>query len=578
MPTKEEILKLLDKLDDHVADDLESEELEFKPWNSDIKVNRRFAQEYAVCFANSKGGVLVFGIEDRLRGREKAIRGCKGYDINTLCSQIYQGTMPNIRVHIEELSLPEGTLLLMHVPAGNPDTTYATSEGLHKIRVEKNCLPLLQSNHRRQRMSIGAIDWSAEPAAGITLNDLDPLEIERFRNTLRSQKPTSELLNLSNEELLRAVKAVEGTNVVNAGVLMFGRKDVLKRIIPQHEVIFVAHTSPTEIFKENYSNPILATLERMTEILLLPIYNSTRSFEVDIFKFDVQKFPTITLREALLNAIVHRDYAQIGQVYVRLENDELTFSDPGGFIGGITVDNILSHEARQRNKRLAEIIEKSGLVERAGVGRRRIFLPMLAFGKRMPLYRSDLHSVTLKLLGGVVNDNVALYVARKQQEGVEFDLIDLILLNYLVVYDSIDVNEASRLCQRDYDEMKILLDDRTQAHRRLLEKRGKRASTYHLDRLVGVELLGKAKYSQLKDIDAVRFPEMIRQYVSTHGSITNKECRELLRLGDSGAAAVKASEILKSLLGEDGFLILDPQSKPGYRNRRYLLRPGFVKN
>jgi len=575
VPTKEEILKLLGKLDDQIADDLETEELEFKPWNRDIKANQRCAREYSVCFANAKGGTIVFGIEDKTKGRSKAIRGCSGYDLGTFRTAIYQGTMPNILAQIEELTIPEGALLLVHVPPGNPDTTYATSDGLHKIRVEKTCQPLLQSNHRRQRMSIGVIDWSGEPAQGVTVQDLDPLEIERYRNTLRAQAPESDLLRLSDEELLRAVQAIVDGRVCNAGVLMFARKAVLQRALPQHELMLVIYKSPTEIQRELLKQPILAMLDRMTEVLLLPEYNPVQQLAVDLFILEIPRYPKEVLRESLLNAIVHRDYTEQGQPYVRLEKEELTISNPGGFIGGITPKNILTHEARQRNKRLAELVEKSRLVERAGIGRRRIFIPMLAFGKRMPRYTSDEHTVALTLFDGSFNENVARYVGRKRKEGVQFEMVDLILLNYLADRDSIDVRDASEICQREPDDMRKILDDLTSPAKKLLEKRGGKRATYHLDRAVAVELLGKARYSQLKDIEAVRFPEMIRQYVAIHGSINNKESRELLKLGDSPSAVVNASEILRELSGPNGFL----DAVEGKRKkRRYVLRSDSVKH
>jgi len=567
---KQEILKLMERLDIEPAESIESEELEFKPWSTEIKENQRVAREYAVCFANAKGGTIVFGVRDKTVGRSAAIHGCKDYNTTTFTTAIYQGTSPNIAVHIEEAVVREGTLLLVQVPPGRDDTTYATSDGLHKIRIDKTCQPLFQSNHRRLRMSIGAIDWSAEPAEGVSIQDLDPIEIERFRNTLRVEKPSSDLLALSHEELLRAIGAVESATVVNAGVLMFARKDILRKALRQHEVIFVSHTSPTEIFKENLSAPILAILERMTEILLLPIYNPTRSLQVDMFNFDVQKFPTMTLREALLNAIVHRDYTQPGQVYVRLENDDLCFSNPGGFIGGITVDNILTHEAKQRNKRLAEMVEKSGLVERAGIGRRRIFIPMLAFGKRMPTYDADAHTVALHLYGGVVSDKLALLVARLQKDGYRLGINELAVLNYLVTRESIDATEASSLLQVDPPTATLILDDLMSTPLRMLEKRGKKKGvTYHLERAIAVDLLGRSKYAQMKDIEAVRFPEMIRQYVEEHGSISNRECRELLRLGNSASASVKSSQILSQLIGPDGFLRAVGKSKA---QRRYVLK------
>lgn len=571
MPTKEEILKLLDKLDYQIADDLETEELEFKPWLPDnMRENQRIAREYAVCFANAKGGTIVFGVKDKTVGRTAAIQGCGGYDSTTFTTSTYQGTAPNISVRLEELTVPEGMLLLVHVPAGSDDSTYATTEGLHKIRIDRTCQPLLQSNHRRQRMSIGAVDWSAEPVEGVSFDDLDPLEIERYRNTLRLQKPTSDLLQLSHRELLMAIRALEDNRVCNAALLVFGRKEVIQKVLPQHEVIFIAHTSPTEIFKENYQSSILAILDRLTELLLLPTYNPVRSLEVDLFKFDIQKFPTETLRESLLNAVIHRNYTEQGQVYVRMERDELTFSNPGGFIGGITPQNILTHEPRQRNRRLAEIIERSELVERAGIGRRRIFIPMLAFGKRMPTYVADAHSVSLRLYGGVVNENLAVLVARLQKEGFVFGINELAVLNYLVARESIEVGEASVLLQVDQSSAKDFLDDLVGSPMQMLEKRGKKKGvTYHLERSIAVELLGKSRYARMKDIDAIRFPEMIRQYVEQHGSISNRECRELLRLGNSASASVKASQILSQLSGSAGFLKPVGKSKA---KRRYVLK------
>jgi len=272
--------------------------------------------------------------------------------------------------------------------------------------------------------------------------------------------------------------------------------------------------------------------------------------------------------------MVHRDYTEQGQIYVRLEKERLTISNPGAFIGGITPRNILTHEARQRNKRLAEIVEKSRLVERAGYGRRRIFIPMLSFGREMPEYAADEHVVSLTLYGGAYNEKVARYVGRRSKEGSQFEIVDLILLNYLATRDSISDLDASRLCQREPDEMKRILDDLSSPAKKLLEKRGGRRGTYHLDRGVAVELLGKARYSQLRDIETVRFPEMIRRFVELHGSISNKECRELMKLGDSNAAQVKASQILAELSGPNGFLVPDPKGGK-YKSRRYVLRDGM---
>src|SRR5258706_13519042 len=81
-PSNIEILALLAKLDAHIADDLESQWLDFKPWVSP-KDDMKVAVEYAVCFTNADGGVVVFGVDDRKKGRTNAIHGAAGYDIET---------------------------------------------------------------------------------------------------------------------------------------------------------------------------------------------------------------------------------------------------------------------------------------------------------------------------------------------------------------------------------------------------------------------------------------------------------------------------------------------------------------
>ena len=132
IPTATEVLAWLDRLDTQVADDLESQWLEIKPW-SDPKDDMRLAVEYAVCFANADGGVIVFGVSDRVTGRAAAIHGVGNFAADVWRRGIFQATSPHIEVELEELRVPEGTgkLLLIRVPKGlHPP--YGTAQGLFK--------------------------------------------------------------------------------------------------------------------------------------------------------------------------------------------------------------------------------------------------------------------------------------------------------------------------------------------------------------------------------------------------------------------------------------------------------------
>ena len=134
-------------------------------------------------------------------------------------------------------------------------------------------------------------------------------------------------------------------------------------------------------------------------------------------------FPMDVVREVLLNTITHRDYLSIGKILVRHTQRELVVSGPGGFGGGVTAENILRHEAVTRNSALAQMFQKLGLVETAGIGRRRIFETMLAYGKRLPRYESDGHSVVLRLLDETIDKPMATLVAKWHSEGISLGLI-----------------------------------------------------------------------------------------------------------------------------------------------------------
>lgn len=114
LPDRADILALLDRFEHCNADDLESEFVDFKPWQG-AKESLRTACEYASCFANARGGVVVFGVADRLRGRSRAITGAAGYDVDSFRRAIFDNTRPSIEAEIEEIAVPEGTGRLLVV-------------------------------------------------------------------------------------------------------------------------------------------------------------------------------------------------------------------------------------------------------------------------------------------------------------------------------------------------------------------------------------------------------------------------------------------------------------------------------
>jgi len=415
-------------------------------------------------------------------------------------------------------------------------------------------------------------DWSAGKAEGVEADDLDPAEIERVRRILRSAG-RAELADRDDEALLAALGVTRDGQVTWAGALLVGEAEVLARVLPQHEVVYLFETSDTEIgFREDLKAPLLRLLDRVRELVQQPARNPVHTLRTGLRHIDVPAFPETAFREALLNALIHRDYLEPASVYVHHRPREMVISNPGGFVGGITLSNILHHEPVARNRLLAEMGQALGLVERAGIGRRRIFIPCLTYGKRPPAYAADAHTVTLTLFDGTFDEGLAGWIAEEQESGREFDLVALLLLTHLKEHAEITPSEAAALCQLPDRRIRDRLERIALERNAWLERRGTgRSVTYHLSRSAAAALIGRKAFVIIRGIDRARWPELVRTWVVEHGAITNAQCRDLLGLGNSRSARVRASQLLREWSADGGFLERKGTSPHTYH---YVLRGG----
>lgn len=567
--TDEALLALLDRLDREPADALESQWLDFKPWQ-DAKADLKVACEYAACFANAEGGTLVFGVADKVVGRSRAIHGVRGCDLDLFRRGVYEGTRPALSVSVSLLAVPEGTgrLLVVRIPRG-ASGPYGTSAGLFKQREGKNCMPLDPRGFARARVSTGEVDWSGQPAEGVALADLDPVQIARARNVLRAKDPASGLLALNDAEFLTGLEGVRDGQVTHTGMLLFARRDVLAARCPQAQFHYVLLRNETTVARNDIERlPILEVIERMEQVFQGPL-NPEEEISLGLFKLRIPQFPLEAVREAILNALTHRDYTDPGEVLVRHSADELAITSPGGFIAGISPENILRHEPKARNRTLANAFVKLRLVESSGIGRKRIYRSLLEFGKRRPVYCACADTVTLRIFNRGANPRLARMVSELSAAGAPVSLDHLLVLDALLQTDHIDTAAAAETLQLSRDEARAVLEAMTDPVLALLERRGHTLNaTYHLAKGVATALKGKAAYTLSRGLDPVRYAELVREYLKDHGSITNAELRQLLGLGASASASVEASKLLSKWSGPDGFL----DRRPPENRPRYVLR------
>lgn len=569
IPTNDEILQILDRLEFLPAEKLESEHLEFKAWSA-AKESRKHAVESAICFANAGGGVVVFGVKDGVIGRSAAIHGVDSAEGLEWQKEIFNETSPNLTVEIVRLSVPEGkgTLLVVRIASRAGTGPYGTSQGVFKRRIGTSCMPLDPQSWSRAQVSSGAVDWSGQFSE--CREPLDREELRRARRFISAAARDSELLELSDEDFLEALGVSRGGRPTNAALLLFGGEASLARLYPQHAVHYVLLQSETKTSRnDSLRSPLLSILDHFDGVFSGPA-NPTYEFVDGLIRIEIPAYPRRVVREALLNAVTHRDYLNPQEVLVRQDSSELVVSSPGGFLPGITPENILRCEPASRNRCLAEAFQKLRLVERAGLGRRRIFHDTIELGKHPPAYHVEGERVILRIFNGSYDQSMVVAVRRWQSSGRELDLDGLLILSHLRRHEYIDTTDAARILQLPRDEARTVLDRMANLGTGIVERRGRtKAVTYHLTKAMSRELKGAVAYSRNRGIESDRYAELVRQYVSREGSITPRECRDLLGLGESQSARVEVSRYLRNWSNGAGAFLEGHGKGPA---RRFELR------
>lgn len=548
MLTIPEARVLLRRLDGEPADAIESETLEAKPWNADPRAKEsrlRDLRETVVCLANQRGGVILLGIADRKRTRAEAIHGVGDLDANEVRRRIYDGTAPPVLVDVDELIEPEGRILLVRVPRGLPPHT--TSEGVGKIRVGKECKPLTGPDLARLLLAEGSRDLTAETAAGAILQDLDQGEIQRLRRTIEVEGRKPDLAALPARELLENLGLVRGDEVTLAAVLLLGRASALARFAPHHEVVFLKYRTQTQFdARHDMKGPLLAVLERLKELLEAHV----RIEPIQTLGFGEIEVPDVTwsaAREAVLNALVHRDWFVRKGVHVEVRKGRFVVANPGGFVGGVAPTNVLRHPPARRNPLLAGVFQTIGLVNRAGVGVDRIYEEMLRIGKGLPRYEADEAHVRLTLPTPTHAEFVR-FVAEESRAGRKIELDDLILLRAVADRGHLDRWTAREVGQFDTEEdaAERLVSLRERGY--LLPQGRGRGTAYRLARRLAERLRGRVEADQEVPLDEEALRLRVEAVLIGRGKLTNAEVRRI-----SGYSRTQALRLVQALR-EDGVL------------------------
>ncbi|MBF0181805.1 MAG: putative DNA binding domain-containing protein [Magnetococcales bacterium] len=486
-----------------------------------------------VALANTDGGDLYLGVED-----DGIVTGLhtSHQDTARLESLIAARTLPSVSVRIELMEHLDLVVARIRVPKSRQ--LVATSEGLLQrrrmnVHGKPEAVPLYPHEIAQRQSALGLSDPSEFPMLSLSLDALNPLERQRLRDAIQRYGGDRALLSLADEELdgaLGLTTTVDGRRYPTlAGLLMIGREDAIRQQLPAHEVAFQVLEGTEVRVNEFFRKPLLVTFEEVERFFAARV--TENEVQIGMFRVSVPNFDRRGFREALVNALVHRDYTRLGAVHIRIDDTSLTVSNPGGFVEGVTLDNLLVTEPRPRNRLLADISKRVGLAERTGRGIDRIFEGLLRFGRSSPDYdRSDSTSVIVRMSNAELDSDFLEMVVREENRTKRpMPLDSLIILSRLRNERRLSTAELSRSTQKFEQETRSVLEKLVETG--LVEPHGTgRGRTYTLSAKVYRQTGQKIGYTRQAGFDALVQEQLVLSYVDQQGSIKRAEVAELCRI------------------------------------------------
>lgn len=492
----------------------------------------------AVCMANTDGGDIYVGVEDdgRVTGLHPA-----HHDVQGLAALIANRTTPPLSLRVERQT--DGRHVIARIEVPRSPRIVATTDGVTLRRRlqadgQPECVPFLPHEFAARQSEFGLVDPSAFVIRAASVDDFDPDERKRLRRAIERFGGDRALLKLEDAEFdaaLGFVKRDEGKlHPSVAGLLFLGTEMALRDHIPSHEVAFQVLEGTRVKVNEFMRGPLLRAFERVEDLFSARV--TEHELQLGLFRVPVPTVDKRAFREAVANALTHRDYARLGAAHIRWEPETVTVSNPGGFVEGVTLENLLVVEPHPRNPLLADAFKRIGIVERTGRGVDLIYEGMLRYGRPAPDYSmSNPTSVVLKM--STVEPDLpffALILDYEQRTGGTLPIDSLLALSLFREERRVDLHRVAQVLQKDDGAARRVLERLVEAG--LVSAAGvKKGRTYTLSPTVYRHLGRGADYVRQTAFDALQQEQMVLKFVATHGQIRRRDAIALCQVSESQA-------------------------------------------
>jgi ATP-dependent DNA helicase RecG len=394
--------------------------------------------------------------------------------------------------------------------------------------------------------------FDEEPIHDAKLEDLDHVKLEDYLAQLKRTRPYATYLNQPFEQALaqlHVVREVDGVlRPTLAGLLMFGKypqEFEIQMVITFLQYFGTTETEATprgERFLDNrkFEGTIPEMVDNAVNQVLANIRKS--SLIEGIYRQDIPEYPERAVREAIVNAIAHRDYSHFvrgSYIQIRLFADRLEIQSPGGLYGNVTEDTI-EHEQSTRNRLLMRMMEDLHLVENRGSGIRAMLEAMRQANLEPPRFQDRRSSFWVTFRNHTLMSPPAI-TWLNQFAGLPLNDHQRLALVYLRHNEQMTNSDYQRL--NHVDSVTANRELRGLVQSGLTNQHSTRRWAYYTLNLPAEEKVSPLSLSN---------EEKILTYVKAHGSINRAECQQLLGISKDKAHHLLGKMYKRGLLFKKG--------------------------
>lgn len=514
---------------DDILQNTEDAALEFKEARSNFSNGER--SDYCAAIANMGGGRLLLGVSN-----SGEIIGTSVYQgtINRIPQEVYQQI--GITVAVEEVQHSKGRVVIFDIPSRPVGQRVRSNGGNYTYPIRRGeSLGEMDDATTRKILNEIQPDFSAGIVEYLTIDDLNEEAIDDFKKRMAEKMGNHALLSSSTAQILQDAELMRGGKLTLACLILLGKKEKIAELLPQAEIIYEWRSTSEQIhydFRLSWRAPYFVVYDDIWQTI--HARNLRTPYQEGFIQQEVLAFDEKSCREAVNNAVAHRDYSISGRsIFIYASPQSFAVVSPGGFPQHITPENILKAAPHWRNRLIAEAFERTKLVEKSGQGMDVIFDATIRHGKGLPDFKgTDAHTVRINIPAKVKDAEFVRFLEKimnEKQVSFSFDEI----------YELETLREQRVAANPQHKEKFLKLG--------IIEKIGKTSGTkymlshryYSYEEKPGI-------YTRIKGLAREHKKQLILEHIKKQGKAQRKEFNDAF----SEMNARDISNLLSELKGE----------------------------